>query len=171
MIEFELIRSRRKTVSLEVKKDLSVVVRAPSKMSRAQIDAFVAKHERWLAGALARQRAAAENRVEHTPEELAAMKSKAKELLLPRVEYYSKLMGIEPAGVTITAAKTRFGSCSPKNRLSFSCLLVDYPAEARDYVVVHELAHIRQHNHSCEFYALIEKYMPDYRERIRLLKR
>ena len=91
-------------------------------------------------------------------------------MLPERVAYWAARMGVEPAGITITAARTRFGSCSGKNRLSFSLYLMDYPAEAIEYVVVHELAHIEHHNHSAAFYKLIEQYLPDYRSRIKLLK-
>ena len=63
-----------------------------------------------------------------------------------------------------------FGSCSSKRRISFSFRLMQYPAEAIDYVVVHELAHLRHMNHSPQFYALIEQYMPDYKSRRALLK-
>ena len=79
-------------------------------------------------------------------------------------------MGLRPAGITITGARTRFGSCSSKRRISFSFRLMQYPCEAIDYVVVHELAHLRHMNHSAQFYALIEQYMPDYKARRALLK-
>lgn len=80
-------------------------------------------------------------------------------------------MGVSPTGIKITSAKKRFGSCSGKNSLCFSFMLMQYPEEAVDYVVVHELAHIRHHNHSRDFYRFIEKYMPDYKEREKLLKK
>lgn len=70
-----------------------------------------------------------------------------------------------PAGITITAARTRFGSCSGKNRLSFSLYLMAYPEAAIEYVVVHELAHIRHHDHSPAFYREVEAYLPDWRAR------
>lgn len=79
-------------------------------------------------------------------------------------------MDLYPKSIKITSAKTRFGSCSGDNRLCFSYLLMLYPKEAVDYVIVHELAHIKEHNHSKRFYKLIEKYMPDYKEKIKLLK-
>lgn len=79
-------------------------------------------------------------------------------------------MGLRPAGITITGARTRFGSCSSKRRISFSFRLMQYPPEAIDYVVVHELAHLRHMNHSAQFYALIEQYMPDYKVRRAMLK-
>lgn len=88
-----------------------------------------------------------------------------------RVEYYSEKMGLYPASVKITSAATRFGSCSGKNSICFSYRLMLYPPEAVDYVVVHELAHIKEKNHSARFYALVERYMPDYREREKLLKK
>ena len=88
-----------------------------------------------------------------------------------RVAYWAARMGVEPAGITITAARTRFGSCSGKNRLSFSLYLMDYPAEAIEYVVVHELAHIRHHDHSTAFYGEVARYLPDWRARRALLKK
>ena len=73
-------------------------------------------------------------------------------------------------GITVTGARTRFGSCSPKNRLCFSFRLMEYPLPAIEYVVVHELAHIRHKNHGPDFYRLVEGTLPDYRQRIGLLK-
>ena len=87
-----------------------------------------------------------------------------------RVEYYGGLMGLMPLGISITGARTRFGSCSSAGRICFFWRLMQYPDEAVDYVVVHELAHLAYMNHSRDFYALIEKYMPDYRRRKKLLK-
>ena len=77
-------------------------------------------------------------------------------------------MGVEPTCIKINSAKKRYGSCSGKNSLNFSLYLMDKDERFIDYVVVHELAHIVHHNHSKEFYALIEKYMPDYKERKKL---
>ena len=79
-------------------------------------------------------------------------------------------MGLVPAGIKITSARTRFGSCSGKNSICFSWRLMLYPPEAIDYVIVHELAHIRHHDHSPAFYALIEQHLPDWKVRMKLLK-
>ena len=95
---------------------------------------------------------------------------RAREELPPKVAYYAQRMGLQPTGMTITSARTRFGSCSPKNRLCFSWRLMDYPEAAIDYVVVHELAHIVHKNHGPQFWALVERYMPDYRARRALLR-
>ena len=106
----------------------------------------------------------------HLAELLRELSLRAEKALPGRVAYYAALMGVEPAGVKITTARKRFGSCSGKNSLCFSCLLMLYPPEAVDCVVVHELAHIRHHDHSPAFYAFIDSVMPDYRRRERLLK-
>mgnify|MGYP000174709420 CR=1 FL=1 len=80
-------------------------------------------------------------------------------------------MGLVPAGIKITSARTRFGSCSGKNSICFSWRLMLYPPEAIDYVIVHELAHIRHHDHSPAFYREVEAYLPDWRARRALLRR
>ena len=103
--------------------------------------------------------------------DIKALKHAAECYIPLRVESYAKKMGVEPTGIKITTAKTRFGSCSAKNSLCFSCYLAMYDAKAIDYVIVHELAHIIEKNHSKRFYAVVEKYMPDYKERIKLLKK
>ena len=74
--------------------------------------------------------------------------------------YYSEWMGLYPTQVRITGARTRFGSCSSQGHICFSWRLMQYPPEAIDYVVVHELAHLRYMNHGAEFYALIARYLP-----------
>ncbi len=168
---YTVVRSNRRTMALEITADLCVVVRAPIYLGADVIDRFVREHEAWIADRMAIQRrrqAAAEAR-RVTPEQEAELRRQAAEVIPARVAHYSALMGLTPTGVRITAARKRFGSCSGRNSLCFSWRLMQYPPEAIDYVVVHELAHIRHHNHSREFYALIERYLPDHRERRRLL--
>jgi predicted metal-dependent hydrolase len=95
---------------------------------------------------------------------------RAREILPERVEYFSAIMGVKPTHVSINEAKTRFGSCSEKRRINFSCRVMRYPSEAIDYVVVHELAHLKFLNHSREFWAFVESILPDYKARKGLLK-
>ena len=169
--EFELRRSDRRTLALELTNDGRLIVRAPRRVSEAYIRRFVEEKEDWLRAAeekLAARRAA---HPEPTEEERKALIQKAREQLPSKVAYYGSLLGVEPAGITITSARTRWGSCSGKNRLSFSWRLMQYPEAAIDYVVVHELAHIRHHDHSPAFYALIESVLPDHKERRALLKK
>lgn len=102
---------------------------------------------------------------EPTPEEAEALKTAAWAVLPERVAYWSTVMGVRPAGIKITTAKKRYGSCSSKHSLCFSCYLMRSPMEAVDLVVVHELCHIQEMNHGPRFYALLERYLPDWRER------
>ena len=170
MREYTLIRSDRKTMALEVSREGEIIVRVPGRASRADADRFVAEHEDWIGKALARQSERREKYPEPTPEEQRELIARAKAILPEKIEKYSALMGVAPTGVKITGAQKRFGSCSGKNSLCFSWRLMRYPEAAIDYVVVHELAHIRHKNHGREFYKFIESVLPDYKEREKLLR-
>lgn len=167
---YEVIRSDRRTLALEVTREGRVLVRAPRRMTQKDIDSFVAKHQDWLNTHLAKQKTWQAAHPEPTKQEQQAMLERAKAILPEKVDHYAKSMGLRPSGITITGARTRFGSCSPKNRLCFSWRLMAYPEEAIDYVVVHELAHIVHRNHGPEFHALVERILPDHRKRRDLLK-
>ena len=170
MQEYQVVRSRRKTIALEVTRELKVLVRAPFHVSQKEIEAFVFRHQEWISRSLARMSERKQMRPEPSAEAARALSKLAKEVLPCRVAYYSELMQLYPAGITITGAKTRFGSCSGKNRICFSWRLMQYPQEAIDYVVVHELAHIVHKNHSQQFYALVAQYLPDWKQRRQLLR-
>ncbi|MGI6005767.1 MAG: M48 family metallopeptidase [Christensenellales bacterium] len=167
---YRLVRSNRKTIALTVTKDLEVLVRAPLRASRRQIDRFVGAHENWVRVHMDKQRQYNARHKEPDEETLKELSRLAKEQIPPRVARYAAIMGIYPTGVKITRAKTRFGSCSAKNSLCFSCRLMLYDTRAVDYVIVHELAHIAHKNHGKDFYALIESVLPDYKARRALLK-
>lgn len=171
MTEYTLIRSGRKTLALEISRDCKVIVRAPQKMPQKKIDEFVEQYDSWIKKNLEKQRKRVNEQSSLTENDIAELKRRAYDYLPERTEYYAKIMGVEYSGVKITSAKTRYGSCSAENSICFSYLLMLKPLRAVDYVVVHELAHTVHHNHSRQFYALIEKYMPDYKERIKELKK
>jgi hypothetical protein len=106
-----------------------------------------------------------------TEEEKQMLIRRAKEYLPKKTMEYAAIMGVNPTGVKITSARTRFGSCSGKNSICYSWRLMQYPQAAVDYVVVHELAHILHKNHGRDFYLTVERYLPDYRQRRALLKK
>lgn len=168
-IEFNIVYSRRKTIAIQVSEEAKVTVRAPLRTSSKYILNFVESKYEWIINSIKKQdhRAQLYNL---SAEEIKGLMLSAKTVIPKRVEYYSKLMGLTPTAVKINSAKTRFGSCSGKNSLNFSVYLMLFPQEAIDYVVVHELAHIKHHNHSKEFYRLIEEFMPDYKTRAAMLK-
>ena len=171
MREYEVKRSRRRTTALEITNGCKLVVRVPLGMSDREVEAYVARHRDWIEQALARQRArAAAAPPPPTEEEIRRLKERARAVLPEKVAYWSRKTGLIPTGVRITAARTRYGSCSGKNSLSFSCFLMNAPEEAIDLVVVHELCHIRHKNHGPGFYALLESILPDHRQRRELLR-
>ncbi len=169
-IEYQIIRSKRKSLSLEVTRNAEVIVRAPLNMPEIIINEFLFKRYEWIKNSIQKQKER-ENKYNLSADELKCLMEKAVQIIPGRVEYYSKIMHLYPTAVKINFARTRFGSCSSKNSINFSAYLMLFPTTAVDYVVVHELAHIKYKNHQKEFYSLVEKYMPDYKNRAKLLKR
>lgn len=172
MYAYTLIRSARKTLALEITTDARVVVRAPRLCPQREIDAFVEQHTAWLDKHIEQQKKRKPPAFARpvTPEQEQALRRQAATHIPERVAHYSRLMGVTPTGIKITGAQKRFGSCSGQNSLCFSWRLMLLPPQAIDYVVVHELAHIRHHNHSAAFYAFVAQIMPDYKQRQALLR-
>lgn len=171
MNTYELIRSRRKTLALEITKDGQVLVRAPQLLPHSRIDQFVQAHAAWIDTHLEQVREALRTAPPPpTPEEVSQLKAEARRILPEKVRFWEQQIGVRAAGIKITSAEHRYGSCSGKNRLCFSYRLMQCPEEAVELVVVHELCHILEHNHSPRFYALLEQYLPDWRERKKLLR-
>ncbi len=98
-------------------------------------------------------------------------KAMAKKILTEKLHHFAEKVGVTPKGLRITSAKTRWGSCSGRNSISFSWFLVMAPHEVIDYVVIHELCHIVHHNHSANFWSLVSKHVPDYAQRKKQLKK
>ena len=170
-MEYHLIRSKRKTLALEITREAKLVVRAPLRCPQRDIDRFLSEKQSWIVHHLALMEARLAAHPEPTAEEEQALRQKARDTLPPLVAHWAEIMGVEPTGITVTGARTRFGSCSPKNRLSFSFRLMAYPPEAVEYVVVHELAHIRHKHHGPAFYREVETYLPDWQARRELLRK
>ena len=168
LFEYKVIRSNRKTLAIQVTSDCEIIVRAPYGISDDRIDSFLHDKKLWLEKAVTKQMQISKNKKDYSPDDIEALRQKAKKYFPSLVEYYSEIMQLYPTAVKINSAKTRYGSCSGKNSLNFSLYLMGKDPRFIEYVVVHELAHIKHHNHSKAFYELIERYMPDYKERIRL---
>ena len=172
MYDYTLIRSDRRTLGLEITADLQVVVRAPKRCPQREIDRFVARHEEWVQTHLPIQQRRLEARAARavTPEQEKELRRLAGEVLPRKVAQYAPVVGVTPTSIKVTGAEKRFGSCSSKGGLCFSWRLMQYPDEAIDYVVVHELCHILHHNHSPRFWGAVAAVMPDYRLRQKLLR-
>ena len=172
-METIVIRSRRKTLSMQVKGDGQVEIRAPLRTSDAEIRRFLETHRRWLEKHLQKAQALQQAKAgvrKLTAAETAELKKKAKRILPERVAYWAPLIGVRPGRIAVRCQKTRWGSCSTKGNLNFNCLLMLAPEGVIDYIVVHELCHLKHMNHSKRFYAEIEKVLPDYRQHQQGLK-
>jgi len=168
-MEYRIIYSKRKTVGIVIK-DCEVIVRAPFGTGRTEIERIVKKHGDWINKKLEECIRRQNSRPRLSEEEVVALIASAKEYfgyLVPRV---AERMGVKYSRLSITRAMHRFGSCSSKGSISLSYRLMLYPAEARLYVVVHELAHLVHLNHSGDFYSLVAKYLPEYKKYEALLK-
>lgn len=171
-MKYTLIKSKRRTISAEIK-DGEVIVRAPNRMPKRAISAFVEKHAGWIEKHLTqwREQQTRQDAVEKlTGDELAALYEQAKAYLPGRVRYYADLLGADYGRITVRCQKTRWGSCSAKKNLNFNCLLMLAPPEVIDSVVAHEICHLREMNHSKRFYELLLTIYPDYHRQNRWLK-
>ena len=168
-IPYTLIRSRRKTISIVIKPSGEVEVRCPTRCSKRDVDAFVTSKEDWIRKHL-ETIAARPKGMALSGEELRTLANTAAEVLPERVRFFAQQMGVSYGRITIRSQRTRWGSCSPKGNLNFNCLLMLAPAEVQDYVVIHELCHRKEMNHSSQFWAEVEKVCPDYRVHRKWLK-
>lgn len=209
-MEYQLIRSRRKTIAICVDRDGNVTVRAPLRAAQGIIDRFICEKQEWIEEKSSQMAANAAVRQEFRvspgstlplmgkeypvlrgervafdgtgfilpqeafetlkPKLVRLYQSIALDVLSRRTEDYAVRTGFRPSGVRIGSARTCWGSCSGKNRLNYSWKLILVPPEQIDYVIVHELAHTVEHNHSPRFWALVGQVLPDYPARRRQLK-
>lgn len=164
-VNISIIRSNRKTVSIEVKPD-KVTVRAPVRMKDKEIAQFLESKKNWIEKHLqiVSERQKHLNELEpYSEAEIKAFIQKAKEEIPKRVEIYAEKIGVTYNRITIRCQHTRWGSCSSKGNLNFNCLLILLPDDVIDSIVVHELCHRKQMNHSARFYEEIEKVFPEYK--------
>ena len=209
----KIIRSKRKTIALVVQPDGELLVRAPKRATRAQIDAMLNKHADWIARKQAEVQA---HRAQNPPRQFVegeifyflgeayalkfvdrddpallldgsfqlarseqddakalfeyVYKKEARLIFNERVNYYAKEHDFNVKKVKLSSARTRWGSCSSKGYINLTWRLIMAPLEIVNYVVVHELCHLRQPNHSSAFWNEVGKIMPDYKVRRKWLK-
>ena len=166
-LDYTLIRSPRKTISIQLSPDGSLVVRAPNRMPKRDIEGFVESKRGWIEGHLKKL---PETQPKLTDTELQELARHAKEVLPEIAARCAPKVGVHYGRITIRAQRTRWGSCSAQGNLSFNCLLMLTPDDVMEYVVVHELCHRKEMNHSARFWAEVERVLPGYRESRRWLK-
>ena len=171
-LQVNIIYSKRKTIALEIGAN-GLVVRAPIGVSRREINTFIQEKQSWIEKHYKRireRKAVLEDQKPFTREEIQALAQKAVKVIPGKVEKYAKIVGVDYGRIRIRNQKTRWGSCSGKGNLNFNCLLMLFPDEVIDYVVVHELCHRKHMNHSAQFYKEVERVLPGYRKCQKWLK-
>jgi len=212
-MDFDIIRSRRKTIAVEITKEGGVLVRAPLKIARREVLDFVHQNRAWIARKLAQaSKLQAERTLRRFQEgepfpflgeqhhlryvpggeylrkengefllgaDLSSRaedlfrtwyRARAREILEDRVAHFALQMGLSCRSVRITDAKERWGSCNAAGSLNFAWRLVMAPPPVIDYVIVHELAHLVEMNHSRRFWGRLGRILPDYAERRKWLR-
>lgn len=177
-IEYELIRSKRRSVGFEVKPGGRIIIKIPNRMPLSSLSQMIEAKKDWLYQAYLRQSSKEDvsqlRQEEKSDPRLIYLEKKyrqaAKQYIYERVEYYLPLTGGHYSSIRIGDQKTRWGSCSSNKTLSFSWRLMLAPPRVLDYVVVHELCHLTHMNHSKEFWTLVASVDPDYKEHRKWLK-
>lgn len=168
-MEYTLVRSARRSIAIQIKSDGRVIVRANYRTSLNAIEKFLTAKSAWIKKHLAK---IAEKPVlpKFTDKEIKGFISSAKAFLPSKVAYFANLIGVSYGKVTIRRARTLWGSCTAKGNLNFNCLLAIVPDSVADYVIIHELCHRKQMNHSQKFWAIVSQYCPEYKTRRKWLK-
>ena len=168
-MEYSVVYSKRKSIGIRIENG-EIKVKAPIGTPLAYIEKTLAKHSEWIARAIEREAEVRSREAQLDGADIERLRSEAKRYFGEKLPKIAQLMGVDYTKLNITGARTRFGSCSATGSISFSYLLMLYPEAAREYVIVHELAHRRELNHSPRFWAIVEGYMPDYKAQRELLK-
>ena len=166
-MNYKLIRSIRKSIAITVSLEGELIVRAPSTASKKVIDNFVLSKKIWIEAAKAKVASYKPTEIEKPleDEEIAKYKKLAKEYIKEKADFFANKMGVTYKSVKVNSAKTRWGSCNKSGMINFSYRLILAPRELVDYVIVHELAHLKELNHSKKFWSIVEQEMPDYKAR------
>lgn len=163
-MEYTIIKSNRRTLALEAKED-GLIVRAPSRATNEEINAFILKHKRWIENNILKMKKRKELLDGVAPlskSDIQALSEKALSVIPDRVKHYAAIIGVTYGRITIRNQRSRWGSCSAKGNLNFNCLLMLAPPEVLDSVIVHELCHRKVMNHSDKFYAEVLSFFPNY---------
>ncbi len=207
----EIVRSKRKTVSIQIKNDGKLIVRAPLRLSKKEINDIVLKHQHWIDS---KQSEIIERnkkiliftegeeflylgkyyplKIVDDYDNLLTLKNsfnlskycianakeifanwykdEAASIIKSRAEYYASNYNFQFSKIKISNAKTRWGSCSYNGNININWRLIMAPIEVLDYVVIHELVHLKIDNHSSKFWQQVESIYPEYKKAQKWLK-
>ncbi len=171
--DYYITYSSRKTVGLCVRDGHTVEIKAPRGTPDSRVQEILRRHEAWILRHLEKRRESVEKAEgrKYTYEELDRLADQALKAIPPLVRRYAETLRVSVGRITVRNQKTRWGSCSSAGNLNFNCLLMLAPRDVLEYVVVHELCHRLEMNHSPRFWALVGQTLPGYRTAYDWLKK
>ena len=165
----EVIRSNRKTASIGVQTDRTIIIRVPQRSTDKQVKELFCNHENYVKKLISKL--PEQSALPYSPEEIEHFKQLASQEIPPLVQLYAQMLGVTYGKITIRCQRSKYGSCSSNGNLSFNCLLSDMPPQIMQFVVAHEVCHRLEMNHSKRFYALLQSIYPSYQESNTWLKK
>lgn len=169
-VNIDIVKSRRKTLVICIIDVGHILVKAPLGVKDSEIYRFIDDKKEWLIKNISFMQKLDSTKVELSEAKLSLMKREAKKILPEKCDYYAKILGVSYNRITIRHQRTVWGSCSGKGNLNFNVLLMAMPDDVQNYVVIHELCHLKEMNHSPKFWELVSTVMPDYMVKRRYLK-
>ena len=182
MYDYELIRSRRTTIAIEIDRNGTIRVRAPYNAGNLKIRRFIEEKSDWIdrtlrkiserrgADGSAETEMCSDERIPLSDSDIRTLADEARRVIPAKVAHYAGQIGVTYGRITIRHQRSRWGSCSTKGNLNFNCLLMRAPEEILDYVIVHELCHRKHMNHSREFWDEVARICPEYKIRRKWLR-
>lgn len=155
-LEYEIKYSKIKNIYIQIK-DGKVIVKAPRRVSKKEIEKILEQKSEWIQKTIEKETRKQEKKPLYRKEEF-------KEIVEKYVNELVKQTGLVPNKITIKQIKYAWGSCSSKKNITINLELIKYSEQAIRYVILHEFCHIKYMNHSKDFWNLVEKYMPDYKQ-------
>ena len=155
-LEYKIKYSKIKNIYIQIK-DGRVIVKAPRRVSKKEIEKILEQKSEWIQKAVEKETKKQEKKPLYTKEEF-------KEIVEKNASELVKQTGLVPNKITIKKIKYAWGSCSNKKNITINLELIKYSEQAIRYVILHEICHIKYMNHSKDFWNLVEKYMPDYKQ-------
>ncbi len=170
MESIEVIHGDRRSIAIKIKPSGTIEVRAPMQMTNAQIQAFLQQKADWITIHQQEMQKRRQQAEPLTDAEIQALTEQAAVVIPKRVAHFASIVGVTYGRITIRRQKTKWGSCSSKGNLNFNCLMMLMPEAVQDYLVVHELCHRKEMNHSARFWAEVATVLPHYQEQENWLK-
>ena len=154
--EYEIKYSKIKNIYIQIKNG-KIIVKAPKRISKKEIEKIIEQKSEWIKKTIEKENKKQKKKELYTKEEF-------KEIIEKNANELIQETGVRPNKITIKQIKYAWGSCSSKKNITINLELIKYSEQALRYVILHEICHLKYMNHSQEFWNLVQKYMPEYKE-------